>query len=79
MKLLITLDFPPEIGGIQRYLYDIVRFTFTADDRVMIGCTRNPRISYKELKAKMTWASTPLSFLNKFWGIAALIFMQPCI
>lgn len=37
MKLLITLDFPPEKGGIQRYLSDIVLHTFTADDLVISG------------------------------------------
>lgn len=67
MKLLVTLDFPPEIGGIQRYLFDIVRFTFSSDDRVLAGCScsRTPRISYEEVQAKIRWVSTPCSVFNK--------------
>lgn len=37
MKLLITLDFPPEKGGIQNYLYEIVRHTYDAQDLVLVG------------------------------------------
>lgn len=35
MKLLLTLDFMPESGGIQRYLSDIVTHTFSAEDMVV--------------------------------------------
>jgi len=34
-KILVTLDFPPSRGGIQRYLDDIVRHTFTEYDLVI--------------------------------------------
>ncbi|MDG5813478.1 glycosyltransferase [Chitinispirillales bacterium ANBcel5] len=34
MKLLLTLDFEPEYGGIQRYLADIVRHSYTSNDLV---------------------------------------------
>lgn len=34
MKLLLTLDFPPACGGIQRYLHGIVRYTYTGEDVV---------------------------------------------
>jgi len=37
MTVLVTLDFPPEKGGIQRYLHEIVVHTFTADDTVITG------------------------------------------
>ncbi|MBN1306904.1 MAG: glycosyltransferase family 4 protein [Chitinispirillaceae bacterium] len=37
MNVLVTLDFPPETGGIQRYLADIVAHTFTAEDLVITG------------------------------------------
>ena len=37
MTILLTLDFPPENGGIQRYLDAIVRHTFTGDDQVITG------------------------------------------
>jgi hypothetical protein len=67
MKLLITLDFPPEIGGIQRYVFDIVRFTFSSDDRVLVGCScsRTHRTTYSDVKAQIQWVSTPLSVINK--------------
>lgn len=35
MKILLTLDFPPEVGGIQRYLYDIVKHTYNKNDLVL--------------------------------------------
>jgi glycosyltransferase involved in cell wall biosynthesis len=34
-KILVTLDFPPEIGGIQRYLHEIVLHTFHQEDVVL--------------------------------------------
>ena len=37
MKLLITLDFPPKIGGIQKYLYGIVRFRYNENDLVYVA------------------------------------------
>ena len=37
MKLLLTLDFLPVRGGIQRYLYDIVKYEYAAGDRVIVG------------------------------------------
>jgi phosphatidylinositol alpha-1,6-mannosyltransferase len=40
-KLLITLDFPPEAGGIQRYLHEIVLHTFHDGDMVLT--TGDPR------------------------------------
>jgi phosphatidyl-myo-inositol dimannoside synthase len=74
MKLLVTLDFPPEIGGIQRYLFDIVRFTFSSDDRVLVGCSRKPPMPYQELHANIKWVCTPLSFLNKKLSCIPLFF-----
>lgn len=35
MKILITLDFPPNEGGIQQYLYSIVQDSYTKDDIVL--------------------------------------------
>jgi phosphatidyl-myo-inositol dimannoside synthase len=65
MKLLITLDFPPEIGGIQRYLSDIVRHTFSSEDMVLVGCVRKPRGSLAKMPARIVWVSTPMSIVNK--------------
>jgi len=35
MTILLSLDFPPDRGGIQRHLFDTVRFTYRAGDRVI--------------------------------------------
>ncbi len=35
MKILITLDFPPDEGGIQQYLYSIVQDNYTKNDIVL--------------------------------------------
>lgn len=37
MKILMTLDFPPEQGGIQRYLYNVVKYCYDSSDRVLVG------------------------------------------
>ncbi len=74
MKLLVTLDFPPEIGGIQRYLFDIVRFTFSPEDRVLVGCTRKPAPPFRESYTNILWISSPLSFLNKKLSCIPLFF-----
>lgn len=37
MKILLTLDFPPEQGGIQRYLYNMVKYSYDMSDRVLVG------------------------------------------
>lgn len=37
MKILVTLDFPPAHGGIQRYLGDIVRHEYGSEDVVFVG------------------------------------------
>lgn len=37
MKILLTLDFPPERGGIQRYLYNMVKYNYNSHDRVLVG------------------------------------------
>jgi phosphatidyl-myo-inositol dimannoside synthase len=74
MKLLVTLDFPPEIGGIQRYLFDIVRFTFSSQDRVLAGCSRKPLMSYRKLHGNIKWVCTPLSFFNKKFSCIPMFF-----
>ncbi len=37
MKILLTLDFYPEQGGIQRYLYNLVKYNYDKSDRVLVG------------------------------------------
>jgi phosphatidyl-myo-inositol dimannoside synthase len=49
MKILLTLDFPPEKGGIQHYLYQRVAHCYCAGDCVInAGCGSTPALD-KEL------------------------------
>ena len=48
MKVLVTLDFPPETGGIQRYLHNIVVHTFSEGDLVVAGKGGNPVFPHDE-------------------------------
>jgi phosphatidyl-myo-inositol dimannoside synthase len=73
MKLLVTLDFPPEKGGIQRYLYGIVKFTYGTSDRVLAGCARLPVKECGDLNAAVLRYATPLSRVNKKISLCALI------
>ncbi|HEX7511319.1 MAG TPA: hypothetical protein VF335_08470, partial [Chitinivibrionales bacterium] len=65
MKLLLTLDFPPEKGGIQRYLSGIVRHTFTASDLVLVGCGRIENNYAPVGLATILRVTTPFSQWNK--------------
>jgi glycosyltransferase involved in cell wall biosynthesis len=40
MKVLVTLDFPPETGGMQRYLHAVASHKFTYGDLVLVGCNK---------------------------------------
>jgi glycosyltransferase involved in cell wall biosynthesis len=72
MKVLVTLDFPPESGGIQRYLHEIVSHTFAVGDRVLVGCSgRQPRMG-AGAGATVSYLSTPLSRFNKKWSLLPL-------
>jgi glycosyltransferase involved in cell wall biosynthesis len=73
MKVLVTLDFPPEPGGIQRYLHGIVSHTFAAGDRVLVGCSgRRPRMGSGP-GATVAYLSTPLSRFNKKWSLLPIV------
>lgn len=74
MKLLITLDFPPELGGIQRYLHDIVINTFSNEDIVLVGgtscsSTRNDAV----YPCRIIRRSLPLNGLDKKTSLVLLI------
>ena len=46
MKLLLTLDFPPEKGGIQNYLYERVAHCYEECDSVLVsGCGNAPELN----------------------------------
>jgi phosphatidylinositol alpha-1,6-mannosyltransferase len=73
MKLLVTLDFPPEKGGIQRYLHGIVAHTYGAGDRVIAGCSRIPARADCGCAAQVAYVSTPLSRINKKFSLFPLL------
>jgi glycosyltransferase involved in cell wall biosynthesis len=77
MKLLITLDFPPERGGIQSHLRGIVSHTFTKDDAVYVGSSQIPKaqaaLQTRDFPCRVTYLSTALSRLNKKWSLVPLL------
>jgi phosphatidylinositol alpha-1,6-mannosyltransferase len=75
MKLLVTLDFPPEHGGIQRYLYNLVKYTFAPTDRVLVGNKGFVKKKYLELLCSVDCYSTVFSFLNKKISLIPLFFV----
>jgi phosphatidyl-myo-inositol dimannoside synthase len=72
MKLLITLDFPPEKGGIQRYLHTIVQHTYSQEDMVIAGCGRVPQEATLDCRANVEYVRAWLSGINKKWSLAAI-------
>jgi hypothetical protein len=83
MKILLTLDFPPEIGGIQKYLYDIVLHTYGQEDMVLAGSGRPVADADIKVNARTVWLSTPFSKWNKklslvpmLWKYLARIFAK---
>lgn len=74
MKLLITLDFPPDIGGIQKYLYGIVRFCYNENDLVYVAgirCSINRR---PKVKPAVKYFLSPLDFVNRKTALLVLAF-----
>ncbi len=69
MKLLITLDFPPQKGGIQNYLYEIAKHKYSENDIII---TSGPKCKDdNKLKSKIN--RVPTIFYKK----ASLILMFP--
>ena len=65
MKLLITLDFPPARGGIQKYLCGIVHFCYNKEDAVFIAGMRYPAEVPLKVNARMRYFSSPLDVINR--------------
>jgi phosphatidyl-myo-inositol dimannoside synthase len=72
MKVLVTLDFPPEAGGIQRYLHGIVSHMFTKEDMVLVGCGASRAHATAGSGVAVEYLSTPLSRINKKWSMIPL-------
>lgn len=73
-RLLVTLDFPPEKGGIQRYLDQIVRHTYSSQDRVLVGASGKVSGSDDVYPCKVEYCSTPLSRFYKKFSVCPLVF-----
>lgn len=73
MKILITIDFFPEKGGIQRYLASIVERSFTDEDIVLIGCHPDSLIYESHLPGKHIRKSWFASRFNKKLSLCSLI------
>jgi len=74
MRVLITLDFPPEHGGIQTYLAGIVRHAFGADDRVLAGSAVPHPNSRMDAGAVVEYHAGPFARVNKKWSLVPLVF-----
>jgi glycosyltransferase involved in cell wall biosynthesis len=72
MKLLVTIDFPPEYGGIQKYLHNITRYSYSSDDLVIVGCSSMPRSTDNTLSCKVLYVSAFFSSLNKKFSLIPL-------
>jgi phosphatidylinositol alpha-1,6-mannosyltransferase len=72
-RILITIDFPPEKGGIQRYLSDIVNHEYNDKDMVLVGGASDENRNYN-LKCKVKSVWTILSCVNKKFSLIPLFF-----
>ncbi|MBD3421125.1 MAG: glycosyltransferase [Chitinivibrionales bacterium] len=79
MKLLLTIDFPPEYGGMQKYLAAIVKHTFAPGDRVLAGAARSHHQWQFETGAVVEYVSTPLSLFNKKLSLIPLLIRAYCL
>lgn len=61
MHILATLDFPPDNGGIQEYLYQQVRHRYTSDDLVLVPAHTLRPGQPEGLSAKVVPIRCPLS------------------
>lgn len=73
MKILLTLDFPPEQGGIQRYLYNMVKYCYDMSDRVLVGSSIRPAERPIGLPCSVEYYSNWFSKRNKKISLLNLI------
>lgn len=73
MRLLITYDFPPQIGGIQNYLYNIVKNSYNENDQVYFIGIGAKTTSYPELRATVKYITPHFFFINRKLSLVFLI------
>lgn len=74
MRILLTLDFPPELGGIQRYLYNTVKYTYDVSDCVFVGCSARYDVLLTDLPCRVQYFSNRFSKYNKKISLLNLFF-----
>jgi glycosyltransferase involved in cell wall biosynthesis len=74
MKILVTLDFPPEPGGIQRYLLNIVKCSYSGSDRVLVGCAGADAYAPDALAPRVEYVTFFFSRINKKFSLIPLLF-----
>jgi glycosyltransferase involved in cell wall biosynthesis len=73
MKLLLTLDFPPEKGGIQHYLRERAVHLYGPDDCVVVGTPgRRSGRTAPTLPCRLVRLANPLSRINKKFSLINL-------
>ena len=75
VKLLITLDFPPAVGGIQKYLYGIVKYWYTSKDAVFVGQKHPKKPSHliDALPATVSRFYSPLGLVYRKCSLISMI------
>lgn len=73
MKILVTIDFPPEQGGIQRYLFNLVKYTYDPSDCVLVGYA-GKKVPMPSLPCRIRYCFTFLSRFNKKFSLFCLLF-----
>ena len=81
MRLLITLDFPPEKGGIQQYLFGIVKHRYSPEDCVLAGGAPKQCALWNELPCVIQGVPAPMFIRNKKASIPILsiLYLLKCI
>lgn len=74
MRLLITLDFPPAIGGIQTYLYGIVRFTYHEQDHVFVAGIKPHSHTPPAMTPHVRYFSSLFNGLNRKIALVLCVF-----
>ena len=65
MKILLTLDFFPEQGGIQRYLFNLVKYSYDKSDLVLVGSSTKTDKKPTGLPCAVEYFSNRFSKKNK--------------
>lgn len=72
MKVLLTLDFPPQHGGIQRYLFSVVKHRYGPGDRVITPAPAGPPPPQLSLPCPVEYVPSPLSLRRGKLALVAL-------